>query len=126
MIQLRRLPNGLRVAMDPMSGVRSCAIGFWLEIGSRDERPNESGITHLTEHMLFKGTARRNALALADELNRLGGDVNAMTGQEAMCLHAHCIDEKAPRALELLSEMILESTHSEEELMRLFDLLKAH
>lgn len=118
MTKLQTLPNGVRVALEKIDGVRSCAMGVWLEIGSRNELPEEAGLTHFIEHMLFKGTTRHDALALADELDRLGGHVNALTSQEALCLHAQCIDSKAPRTLELLTEMVLDSTYPEEEIRR--------
>ena len=107
MIRIRSLDNGVRVATDSMEGVRSCAIGLWLEVGSRHERGGEYGLAHFVEHMLFKGTRRHDALELADELNRLGGNVNASTSQESILLYAQCVDAKAPRTLKLLSEMLL-------------------
>lgn len=118
MIRLQTLPNGVRIATDRMDSVRSCSIGVWVEVGSRHERPREAGITHFIEHMLFKGTARHGALELADELDRLGGHFNAMTSQEAICLHAQSVDQKAPRAIELLTEMLLDSIYPEEEIAR--------
>lgn len=118
MIRIRKLPSGVRIATDRMEGVRSCAIGIWLEVGSQHEQPGEYGLAHFLEHMFFKGTAKYDALALADELNRVGGSVNASTNQESICLSAHCVDEKAPRVLELLGEMLLDSAFDREELRR--------
>ena len=118
MIRMTRLPNGVRVATERIAGVRSCSIGLWLELGSRDEEPGEAGLSHFIEHMLFKGTRTRDALALADASNELGGHVNAFTTQEHLCLHARMVDEKGLRALDLLAEMLLESTFPEEEVAR--------
>lgn len=118
MIRLTTLDNGVRVAMDRMTGVRSCALGVWLEVGSRLERGPELGLTHFIEHMLFKGTPRFNAIELSDELNRMGGHVNAHTSQEAICLHAHAVDTKSAGTLDLLSEMMIESTFPREEIKR--------
>lgn len=118
MIQFRTLANGVRIAMDPMEFVRSCAIGIWLQVGSRHEHAREYGLANFLEHMLFKGTDKFSALELGDELNRLGGNFNAMTSQENLCLHAHCVDAKAPLVLDLLSHMLLESTFPKEELLR--------
>lgn len=115
---LQTLANGLRIATDLDPAVRSCSIGLWVEVGSKHERAQEAGLAHFTEHMLFKGTPRYNALELSDELNRLGGQVNAHTSQEIICLHARCVDEKAPRVLDLLSEMLLESLFPEPEMER--------
>lgn len=118
MIRIRTLPSGVTVATDSMAEVRSCAIGIWLSVGSAFEQTGEYGLTHFIEHMLFKGTRNYDALELADELNRVGGQVNASTSQENLGLHAHCIDEKAPRTLELLCEMLLESVFDSEEIDR--------
>lgn len=118
MTKLQTLSNGLRIATDRDDSVRSCSIGLWLSVGSKHERPAEAGLAHFTEHMFFKGTPRLNALDLSDELNRLGGQVNAHTSQEVVCLHARCVDEKGPRTLDLLSEMLLESSFAGEEIER--------
>ncbi len=117
-ITVKSFPNGVRYAFDPMQGVRSCSMGVWLEIGSRFERSTEQGITHFIEHMFFKGIPRLDALALNDELNRLGGNVNAHTSQENLCLNARCVDDKAPAALDLLCEMALDSVFADEEIRR--------
>jgi len=118
MIRVRTLPGGVTVATDPMPGVRSCAIGIWISVGSALEQTGEYGLTHFIEHMLFKGTRNYDALALADELNRVGGQVNASTSQESLGLHAHCVDEKAPRTIELLCEMLLDSLFDKSEIDR--------
>lgn len=118
MIRVRKLPSGVTVATDRMQGVRSCAIGVWLMVGSQHETPEEAGLAHFIEHMLFKGTDKYDALELADELNRVGGNVNASTSQENLCLHAQCVDEKAPRVLDLLSQMLLDSIYDVAEIQR--------
>lgn len=118
MIRQRTLPSGVRISMDPMESVRSCAIGVWLEMGSQRERHGEYGLAHFIEHMLFKGTSRYDAQALADELDRVGGQVNASTNVETLGLTAYCIDEKAPRALELLIHMLMDSIFPDDEIRR--------
>lgn len=118
MTAIQSLPNGVRFAMEPMASVRSCTIGVWIPIGSAHERANEAGVAHFLEHMLFKGTRRIGAIELADEINRLGGHFNAMTSQETICLYAQCIDEKAPAAIDLLGEMLFESSFPNEEAVR--------
>lgn len=118
MIHQRTLENGVRIATDRMDGVRSCAIGVWLQMGSEHERSGEYGLAHFIEHMLFKGTSRYDAQALADELDRIGGQVNASTNQETLALTAYCIDGKAPRAIELLAHMLLDSVFPDEEIRR--------
>jgi predicted Zn-dependent peptidase len=118
MIRARTLPNGLRVVTERVRSVRSCGIGLWLEIGSRHEAPDEHGLTHFIEHMLFKGTRRRNVQQLADAINLLGGYVNAYTTQEMLCVHAKTIDRKAPLALELMCEMLTASIFPPDEIRR--------
>jgi predicted Zn-dependent peptidase len=118
MIRIRTLANGLRVVTESVASVRSCGIGLFLEVGSRHETPEERGLTHFIEHMLFKGTRRHDVDRLAEEMNGLGGNVNAYTTQESICLHARTIDSKAPRALELLCEMMTSSIFPPEEIRR--------
>lgn len=118
MIRMISLPNGVRIATDSMESIRTCALGVWVEIGSRHERPDEAGLTHFIEHMFFKGTTRLDAIGLGDAMDRLGGQFNAHTTQENLCLHVRCIDDKAPAALDLLCEMLLDSTFAEDEIKR--------
>lgn len=118
MIRQHTLDNGVRIAFEKMDSVRSCAIGVWLKLGSQNELHGEYGLAHFIEHMLFKGTSRYDAQALADELDRVGGQVNASTNQETLGLTAHCIDGKAPRALGLLIHMLLDSVFPDEEIRR--------
>ena len=112
------LPNGVRVLVDPMGGVRSAAVGVWMFAGSRRERAAESGMTHFVEHMFFKGTRERDALALAQAFNAMGGQFNAFTTHEALCVHARVVDHHLPRALDLLGEMVLESAFADDEIER--------
>lgn len=112
------LSNGVRVLMDRMDHVRSVAMGFFLEAGSRDESSPENGLAHVIEHMLFKGTERRDALRIATESNTLGGHFNAFTTQDTVCLHARVVDEKLDAALDLLADLLGHSRHAPEELER--------
>lgn len=117
-IRIRRLPSGVRVITEPNSAVRSCGVGLWLDIGSRHEQPGEEGLSHFVEHMLFKGTHTKNVRQIGDAINYLGGNVNAYTTQEVLCVHARTVDRKAHEALDLLTEMITDSTFPAEELKR--------
>jgi predicted Zn-dependent peptidase len=118
MIREVTLDNGVRIALEKMDSVRSCAIGVWLKLGSQNEVSGEYGLAHFIEHMLFKGTSEYSAQSLADEIDRIGGQVNASTNQETLGLTAHCIDGKAPRALDLLIHMLLDSVFPDDEIRR--------
>jgi predicted Zn-dependent peptidase len=111
-------PNGMRLVAETVPGARTAAIGLWVEAGSRHEPGGHQGITHLIEHMFFKGTATNSAQALALAMNALGGHFNAFTTQETVCLHARVIDAHLAPALDLLVEMYRESVFDAEELER--------
>jgi predicted Zn-dependent peptidase len=112
------LANGLRIVSERIPSARSAAIGIWLDVGSRDEDKNENGISHFIEHMLFKGTKKRSAKEIASYLEALGGGINAFTSREQTCYHATVLDRHLPQAVEILSDIILNSTLSEENLKR--------
>ena len=81
-VEVTRLPSGLTVVTDKMPHLHTASLGVWVGSGSRDERPDEHGISHLLEHMAFKGTSRRNAREIAEEIESVGGILNAYTGRE--------------------------------------------
>ena len=81
-VEITRLPTGLTVVTDAMPHLESASLGVWVGAGSRDERPDEHGISHLLEHMAFKGTKRRTARQIAEEIEAVGGDLNAATSVE--------------------------------------------
>ena len=107
--QIETLPNGARLITESVPGVRSVSLGLWVSTGSRHERASESGAAHFIEHMVFKGTARRSARQLAQEMDAIGGQVNAYTTKECTCFYARCLDEHLPRALDLLCDMVFDS-----------------
>lgn len=107
--QVETLPNGLRVAVEPVPHARSVAVGVWIGAGSHYERAGEAGAAHFLEHMLFKGTARQSARELADRMDRLGGEFNALTGRESTCYCGWVLTEYWPEALAILAELVLES-----------------
>lgn len=117
-VRTRTLPGGVCVVTEPIDAVRSCGVGIWLELGSRYEQPGEEGLSHFVEHMLFKGTRRLDVRQIGDAINYLGGNINAYTTQECLCLHAKVVDRKAHEALDLLGEMLMESTFPEDEIKR--------
>jgi predicted Zn-dependent peptidase len=112
------LENGLRVITEPIDSVRSASIGFWVKTGSRNESDEQAGITHFLEHMFFKGTAQRSPYQIAASLESLGGHLNAFTGTEYTCYYARCLDSHLPVAVEVLSDMVNNSTFPTEEISK--------
>jgi len=113
-----RLPNGVRVATEGMPLVKTASLGVWIEAGSRHEAPGQEGMAHLWEHMAFKGTATRDALAIAKELDILGGLANAFTSREVTCFHIRVMDAHMERAFAVLSDIVLNPALDPEELAR--------
>jgi predicted Zn-dependent peptidase len=103
------LPNGITVLSETMTTVRSVAIGIWLTVGSRDEAPADAGMSHFMEHMMFKGTPTRTAAEISATFDRLGAELNAFTGKESTCFYARVLDEHVDVALEVLSDMVVNS-----------------
>ena len=91
MIQLTRLENQTEILMETVENTNIVSIGFWIKTGSRDEKPEEAGFSHFLEHMLFKGTSKRNSLDIAKEIDRLGGVINAYTEHEICCYYCTLI-----------------------------------
>ncbi|MFN2461184.1 MAG: M16 family metallopeptidase [Candidatus Velthaea sp.] len=118
MVRFSRLPNGVRVLTEAMPHVRSATIGIWADVGSSAEPPERRGVSHLVEHMLFKGTTRRSARRIAEEMDGLGGNLNAFTDKESTCYYAHVMDRHAPNAVDVLSDMFLHSLFDAEELRK--------
>lgn len=112
------LPNGMRVITERVPGVRSVAVGVWVGVGSRDEAPEQNGIAHFVEHMLFKGTRRRTARDIAEAIDATGGQLNAFTTKETTCYYARVLDEHLPLALDILADMLLEPAFRPEDLVR--------
>ncbi|MFH1090536.1 MAG: pitrilysin family protein [Pseudomonadota bacterium] len=110
------LDNGLRLVTEKVEHVKSVSVGIWVNIGSRDEAPAEGGISHLIEHMIFKGTARRSALQIAKEIDQIGGMSNAFTSKEFTCFHAKVMSDHLPLVTDLLTDIFLESLFAEEDL----------
>ena len=103
------LPSGLRIVTEEVPSVRSAAIGIWVNIGSRDETPVVAGASHFLEHLLFKGTKRRNALEISSSLESVGGEMNAFTSKEYTCFYARVIDTDLPLAIDVISDLITSS-----------------
>src|SRR5688572_24167712 len=103
------LDSGATVVTESMTEVRSVSCGFWFDVGARDEPDDLAGTSHFLEHLLFKGTKKRTAKDIANEFDAVGGDVNAFTGKEYTCYYSRVISDDLPMALDVLSDMILNS-----------------
>ena len=112
------LPNGLRVVSERMVGAPSVSLGIWVENGSRFETREQSGISHFLEHVLFKGTARRSAAQIAEEIDAVGGVLNAFTGKEYTCYYARVLAEHVSIAIDVLTDLFLHSQFESEEIER--------
>ena len=117
-MQLTTLDNGLRVVTDPVLSVETTAVGVWVAAGTRHETEDVNGISHLLEHMAFKGTQRRPALQIAQEMDNVGGQLNAYTSRDHTAYYAKVLKEDLPLALDILSDILLHSTMDEEEFGR--------
>ncbi|MBI1252441.1 MAG: insulinase family protein [Alphaproteobacteria bacterium] len=105
-LDLIRLPNGVRIAIDPMPGLETAALGVWQRTGARDETPAQNGVAHLFEHMAFKGAGARDAQAFAEAIENVGGAMNAATGYERTAYYARVVAEHAPFALDLIADIL--------------------
>ena len=115
-VQITRLPSGLTVVTDPMPHLMSTAVGVWVNCGSRHETREESGLSHMLEHMAFKGTTIRSARDIATQIESVGGDLNAYTGREQTAFHARVLKEDTGLALDLVSDILINPVFAESEL----------
>jgi predicted Zn-dependent peptidase len=117
-LEITTLPSGLRVVTDRMAHLETASLGVWVGAGSRHEANDEQGLSHLLEHMAFKGTRRRSAQAIAEEIEAAGGDLNAATGVEQTAYYAHVLAEDTGLALDILADILTDSTFDRDELER--------
>ena len=106
-VEVHRLANGVRIAVEPMPGLRSASIGIFLTAGGRHERVEQNGIAHFLEHMAFKGTPTRTAQQIAEEIEDVGGYINAYTGKEMTAYYARVLAADVDRALDILADIVL-------------------
>lgn len=116
MIQKSVLDNGIRLITEKIPTAHSVTVGIWVENGSRHEMSEQGGISHFIEHMLFKGTERRNALAIAKEIDSVGGILNGFTSREFSCYYAKVLAERLPLAVDLLTDLVLNSRFDPDEI----------
>ncbi len=117
------LENGVVIASEYLPAIRSASMGVYLDTGSRDEVPRTSGLSHLFEHMVFKGTKKHDALTIVKCFESTGGQVNAYTSKEQTCFYAKVVDTEVAASLSMLLEMVLESTFDETELRKEKDVI---
>ena len=117
-VEVTRLDSGLVVVTDAMPHLETASLGVWAGCGSRDEAVEENGISHLLEHMAFKGTRRRSARQIAEEIEAVGGDINAATSAETTAYYARMLKADVPMALDVLSDILSEPTFDAAELAR--------
>jgi predicted Zn-dependent peptidase len=103
------LPGGLRVVTESMPTVRSVTVGVWVGVGSRDEAPSLAGASHYLEHLLFKGTKKRDALAISSAIDAVGGEMNAFTSKEYTCFYARVLDDDLPLAVDVVGDLVTSS-----------------
>jgi len=117
-IESTDLPNGVRVITEVMQHVRSVSVGVWVGTGSRRELPEQNGITHFIEHMLFKGTSNRSAVEIARSVDSIGGNLDAFTAKELVCYNTKVLDEHLSQAFDVLADLVLHPLFREEDIAK--------
>jgi len=112
------LVNGIKLLTKKMPHIRSVTMGVWVDVGARDESPSENGLSHLIEHLIFKGTEKRSAFQIAKEFDAIGGQTNAFTTMENTCYHAKVMDSHVTTMVEILSDIFLNSRFDESDIQR--------
>ena len=115
-IRISTLPNGLRVVTRDMPGLHSAAIGIWVSAGGRDERADQNGIAHFLEHMAFKGTPTRSALQIAEEIENVGGYINAYTSRDVTSYYVRVLAGDVSMALDVISDIVLNPVFDQREI----------
>lgn len=118
MTDIKMLSNGITVITEELPYLRSSSFGIWVKAGSANEDENNNGIAHIIEHMLFKGTHSRNAKQIADEMAKIGGNVNAFTSKECTSYYATTLSEHLPIAIDIISDMLMNSLIDEKALKK--------
>ena len=115
-VEITTLSNGFRVVTEHMPGLQSASVGIWITAGGRDERAEQNGIAHFLEHMAFKGTTRRNALMIAEEIEDVGGYINAYTSREATAYYARVLGADVGLAIDVIADILLDSQFDPHEI----------
>ena len=114
--RLTTLPNGLRIVTEDMPGLKSASAGVWVMAGGRHERAEQNGIAHFLEHMAFKGTKRRTALQIAEEIEDVGGYINAYTSREMTAYYARVLEADVGLALDVIGDIVLNPAFDKKEI----------
>ena len=122
-LKITTLPNGLRIVTDHVPSVESVALGVWVGVGTRNEDLTYNGAAHMVEHMLFKGTKKRDAKEIAEVIENVGGHVNAYTSREVTSYHVHLLKDDVPLALDVLADIVQHSTMPDDEVERERDVI---
>ena len=117
-VAVTTLKSGINVVTDTMPHLETASLGVWVNSGSRDERRDEHGISHFLEHMAFKGTQRRSARQIVEEIEAVGGDLNAATSAESTAYYARVLKADVPLALDVLADILSEPALESDELLR--------
>ena len=117
-LEISNISNGLTVITDPMLGLESAAVGVWVNTGTRNEMKAQMGVSHMLEHMAFKGTERRSARVLAEEIEAVGGSLNAYTSREQTAFHARVLKADVPLALDIIADILTAPTVEHAEIER--------
>src|SRR6185437_5027629 len=117
-VEVTTLKNGINVVTETMPHLETASLGVWVASGSRDEKHDEHGISHFLEHMAFKGTRRRSARQIAEEIEAVGGDLNAATSAESTTYYARVLKADVPLAIDVLSDILSEPAFDPEEVVR--------
>lgn len=117
-VEISRISNGLTIITDPMANLESAALGVWVGTGSRNEQPAEMGISHMLEHMAFKGTLSRSARQIAEEIEAAGGHLNAYTSREQTAFHARILKGDVKLALDIIADILVHPAYDAGELER--------
>ncbi len=115
-INITELPNGIKIISEKISFVKSFSLGFWFNVGSRDETKDNSGISHFLEHMFFKGTKKRSAKKIAEDIESLGGYLNAFTSKEHTCFYGRGLTDHVEKTFEVLADMTQNSVFNPKEI----------
>ena len=116
--RLHHLPNGLAIIVDPMPGAQSAAVGLYAAVGSRSEPDGKGGLAHMVEHMVFKGAGSRDARAIAEAIEDVGGSLNAWTSRDQTAFHARTLPDDVPLAVELIADLVRAPRFDPDELER--------